>query len=189
MSANRKIAPKLFAPHLLLDAGQHLLRSLPHSHRRLADSCLTKKSVGTCDAERVDNVADKLSEGQEVEVRVVDIKGRKVGLSMRAPPVDAEALSAEANANLGEATSALELAFMKAGIKRESFRGADAAPVEKDAAPAPAPVAAAAAPADPAPEPVEEEAAVPPAPEPVAEPVAEKKEEAPPAPEAPAAGA
>ena len=146
-------------------------------------------------------MADKLSEGQEIEVRVVDIKGRKVGLSMRAPPVDAAALSAEANANLGAATSALELAFMKAGIKRDAFRGADAAPVEKapaaPAAPAePEPAAAAAAPpappepaaaepAAPAPEPVKEEAAAPPAPEPVAE----KKEEAPPAPEAPAAGA
>jgi hypothetical protein len=123
----------------------------------------------------VDNVADKLSEGQEVEVRVVDIKGRKVGLSMRAPPVDAKALSAAANANLGEATSALELAFMKAGIKRESF--------PEKAAAAAAPAAAAAAPAAPAPEPVK--AAAPPAPEPVAE----KKQEAPPAPEAPAEGA
>jgi hypothetical protein len=126
----------------------------------------------------VDFVADKLSEGQEVEVRVLDIKGNKIGLTMRAPPVDAVALSAAANASLGEATSALEAAFMKAGIKRESF------PEKAAAAAAPA-AATAAAPAAPAPEPVKEEAAAPPAPEPVAE----KKKEAPPAPEAPAEGA
>lgn len=82
--------------------------------------------VSEISEERVDNPADKLSEGQEVEVRVLNIQGSKLNLSMR-EQVDIAELNAAAIADLGETATAMEMALKMAGISRDAYGEADSA--------------------------------------------------------------
>jgi len=96
----------------------------------------------------VDTVESVVSLGQEVEVRVQSVDGRRISLTMK-EEFDLSALNAAAAANIGPSFSVFELALKQAGVSRDMFPETEekAAPAEEKAAPAeeaaPAPAAAA----------------------------------------------
>jgi elongation factor Ts len=71
-----------------------------------------------------------------VEVRVLNIQGSKLNLSMR-EQVDIAELNAAAIADLGETATAMELALKMAGISRDAYGDAPAAAAPAATAPAP----------------------------------------------------
>eukprot|EP00976_Prorocentrum_cordatum_P104612 1193971-Prorocentrum_minimum.AAC.1 len=84
----------------------------------------------------VDSVESVVSVGQEVEVRVQSVDGRKLSLTMK-EEFDLSALNAAAAANIGPSFSVFELALKQAGLSREMFpekEAADAAAPEKETA-------------------------------------------------------